>query len=146
MEFANEKYGYTDDEILVISGLGSGMNFNKPGIDKLIRMMIRREFRGAKIMVENIDRLICIAQRFLYVAADETGITTEVMSEDDNSEENLKLFFADCISCLHVKSFICYSIRANDRIKVKPSESQIRQINRGHKHRSRSQGTSIQLE
>ena len=105
VEFAKEKYGYTDDEIFVISGLGSGMNFNKPGIDKLIRMMIRREFRGAKIVVENIDRLICIAQRFLYVAADETGITTEVMSEDDNSEENLKLFFADCISCLHVKFF-----------------------------------------
>ena len=64
------------------------MNFNKPGVDKLIRMMIRREFRGAKIMVENIDRLIGIAQRFLYVEADETDITTEVMSEDDNSEEN----------------------------------------------------------
>lgn len=61
VEFAKEKYGYTDDEILVISELCSGMNFNKPGVDKLIRMMIRREFRGAKIMVENIDRLIGIA-------------------------------------------------------------------------------------
>lgn len=73
----------------IISDLGSGMNFKKQGLTKLIQMIERNEV--SKVVVTYKDRLLRFGFELIETIASQHGTTIEIINQTDNLSDEEEL-------------------------------------------------------
>lgn len=113
------KERYPDRELVTIKDVGSGMNFDKPGLDRLISGLLSGEFKGAKLLVEHKDRLARWAVPIIEKIADHAGVEIEYVEQQELGDE--EMLVSDLLAITHLFSVKLYSKRGNERRKKKLS-------------------------
>lgn len=107
------KERYPDRELVTIKDVGSGMNFDKPGLDRLISGMLSGEFRDAKLLVEHKDRLARWAVPIIEKIADHAGVEIEYVEQHELGDE--EMLVADLLAITTIFSTKLYSRRSAER-------------------------------
>jgi len=110
---------YPDRELVIIKDVGSGMNFEKPGLDRLITGMLSGEFTVAKLLVEHKDRLARWAVPIIEKIAAHSGVEIEYVEQQELGDE--EMLVADLLAITHLFSVKIYSKRSSERRKKKLS-------------------------
>ncbi|QDT74628.1 IS607 family transposase [Lacipirellula limnantheis] len=114
---AREKY--PDRELITIKDIGSGMNFEKPGLDRLISGLLSGEFRDAKLLVEHKDRLARWAVPIIEKIAEHAGVEIEYVEQSELGDE--EMLVADLLAITTIFSAKLYSSRGSERRRKKLS-------------------------
>lgn len=114
---AQEKY--PNRELVVIKDIGSGMNFEKPGLDRLISGMLSSEFKGAMLLVEHKDRLARWAVPIIEKIAAHANVKIEYVEQTACDDE--AMLVADLLAITHLFSIKVYSKRSAERRRKKLS-------------------------
>jgi putative resolvase len=103
--------GYSFD---VITDIGSGINYNKKGLNKLVDMVVASEVE--KVVVLNKDRLLGFGYELIENLFDKYGATIEII---DNSEKNEEQeLIEDLVQIVTVFSCRLQGKRANKAKKM----------------------------
>lgn len=117
--YAIEHYG--ELEIEKFSDIGSGLNFLRKGLNKLVEKILSGELDGSVILCENRDRLTRFGYEIIEkIAAHRNIAITYIAQEDINDEALLQ---ADLLSILHIFSTRSYSKRSAERTRKRLSEN-----------------------
>ncbi len=77
----------------VISDIGSGINYNKRGLTKLIKLLLSGEVR--RLVITNKDRLLRFGAELIFSLCEQLNVEVVILNHDVNSspEEELVLMF-----------------------------------------------------
>lgn len=114
---AKEKY--PERQLVTIKDVGSGMNFDKPGLDRLLTGMLSGEFRDAKLLVEHKDRLARWAVPIIEKIAAHAGVEIEYVEQQELGDE--EMLVADLLAITTIFSAKLYSSRSSERRRKKLS-------------------------
>jgi len=114
---AKEKY--PNRELVVIKDVGSGMNFEKAGLDRLLTGLLNGEFKDAKLLCEHKDRLARWAVPLIEKVASHAGVEIEYIEQGALNDE--EMLVADLLAITHLFSVKIYSKRSSERRKKKLS-------------------------
>lgn len=99
---------------VVLSDLGSGINFRKKGLVKLIRMILCGQV--SDLVLTHKDRLLRFGNELLMLIAEHFGVRVHVIEEE--KERNAEQVFAEDVLCLlTVFSARLYGKRAHENRK-----------------------------
>lgn len=94
----------------LISGLGSGINYNKPGLKKLIQMICLRKV--SKLVLTHRDRLLRFGSPLLFILCDFFGTQVIVLDDQPNKSFEQELV-QDVIEIMTVFTARMYGKRAH---------------------------------
>ncbi len=83
----------------VISDLGSGINYNKKGLNKLIKMICNKEI--SKLILTHKDRLLRFGSQLLFKLCEYFGTEVEILDANTNDDFEATLV-ADVIEVMTV--------------------------------------------
>lgn len=83
----------------VISDLGSGINYNKKGLNKLIKMICNKEI--SKLILTHKDRLLRFGSQLLFKLCEYFGTEVEILDTNINDDFEAALV-ADVIEVMTV--------------------------------------------
>jgi excisionase family DNA binding protein len=107
-----EEKGMTNIE--VISDLGSGLNYKKKGLNRLIRMITLREINH--LVITHKDRLLRFGSEILFGLCKLNGISVSIIEEDKKISFEAQLS-ADVIELMTVFSAKLYGSRSHKNKK-----------------------------
>ena len=76
----------------VISDLGSGINYNKKGLDKLIKMICNKEL--SRLVLTHKDRLLRFGSQLLFKLCQHFGTEIEILDKSTNDDFEFTVFTA----------------------------------------------------
>jgi len=109
----NESYEVIDD-------LGSGLNYRKRGLKKLMKMILSGNVK--KVVLTHKDRLLRFGSEIIFYLCSFFNTQVEILEEDKNLSDNEKLAF-DVVEIITVFSAKLYGKRAHQNKKRKQENS-----------------------
>lgn len=106
----------------VVSDVGSGINFKRPGLQKLIKRCVRGDV--GRVVVAHRDRLCRIAFDFFEFLFNTLGVELVVFNNDDGVQEGTELG-EDLMAIVHVFSARHYGKRRYGTTKKQKTTSDI---------------------
>jgi len=94
----------------LISDLGSGINFNKKGLNKLLRLICHRKI--SRLVITHRDRLLRFGSPLLFRLCDYFGIKVVIL-EKPSKESFEKMLVADVIEIMTVFTAKMYGKRSH---------------------------------
>ena len=73
----------------LISDLGSGLNFKKRGLKKLLSLILKGKVR--KLVLCHQDRLLRFGNELIYLLCDHFGVEVELLEEKESESNEIKL-------------------------------------------------------
>lgn len=100
---------------LIISDLGSGLNYNKKGLKKLIRMICHNEVK--KIVITYKDRLIRFGYEMIEELCEIYNVEIEIINNDKEKTQEQELV-EDMLSIITVFSSRLYGARSKKKAEI----------------------------
>lgn len=104
------------DSFELISDLGSGLNFKKRGLKKLLSMILNG--RVCKLVLCHQDRLLRFGNELIYLLCDHFGIEVELIEEREPENEEIKLA-KDVITIITVFTSKLYGRRGQEKRRAR---------------------------
>ena len=114
------KENHAERELIEISDVGSGLNYTKPGLTKLLNGMLSGEFKGAVIIVENRDRLTRWGCEIYETVAAHASI--EIKYIDQQNIDDTEMLSADLLAIMTIFTTRMYSRRSAERRRKQLSD------------------------
>lgn len=110
MYCASKGYNYK-----TIEDIGSGLNYNKPGLLRLIDLIDNDKIE--RLVISHKDRLLRFGSEIIFHLCELHNIEVEVINRDDRSDFNKELV-DDVLSIITVFSAKLYGSRSNKNKKI----------------------------
>jgi predicted site-specific integrase-resolvase len=94
----------------VISDIGSGINYNKRGLTKLIRSLLSGDVK--RLVITNKDRLLRFGAELIFALCEEQGVEVVIINQhiDRSVEQDL---VSDVLEVITVFSARLYGLRSH---------------------------------
>ena len=100
----------------LISDLGSGINFKKKGLRKLLKLILHGEVR--KLVLCHQDRLLRFGNELIYLLCEHFSIEIELIEEKEAESEEIQLA-RDVLTIITVFSSRLYGKRGHEKRKAR---------------------------
>jgi predicted site-specific integrase-resolvase len=100
----------------LISDLGSGVNFKKRGLKKLLKLILHGNVK--KLVLCHQDRLLRFGNELIYLLCDHFSIEVELIEEKEAESDEIKLA-RDVITIITVFSSRLYGKRGHEKRKAR---------------------------
>ena len=94
---------------------GSGMNYERKILNRLLDEVLEGKWDNSVLLVENRDRLVRFAEPMVAKILSSKGIQIIYTAQEDNSAD--QDFSADILACIHYFSTKFYSSRSTEKSK-----------------------------
>ena len=101
--------------VQIIDDLGSGMNYKKKGLAKLIKLILSGEV--SKLILTHKDRLLRFGSEFIFKICDYFGVEVKIIEEKKDLTDDQVLAF-DVLEIITVFSARMYGKRSHQNKKV----------------------------
>ncbi len=115
----NDKHGYENFEL--ISDLGSGLNFKKRGLKKVLNMILNGKVK--RLVLCHQDRLLRFGNELIYLLCDHFGVEVELLEEKEAENDEIKLA-RDVITIITVFSSKLYGRRSHEKRRARLNVTQ----------------------
>lgn len=94
----------------VISDIGSGINYNKRGLSKLVKLLLSGEVR--RLVITNKDRLLRFGSELIFALCEEQGVEVVIINRDALATVEQELV-QDVLEIITVFSARLYGLRSH---------------------------------
>jgi excisionase family DNA binding protein len=94
----------------VISDIGSGINYNKRGLTKLIKLLLSGEVK--RLVITNKDRLLRFGAELIFALCEEQGVEVVIINQHIGSSVEQELV-SDVLEIITVFSARLYGLRSH---------------------------------
>ena len=106
-----ESKGHTN--ILMVKDQGSGLNYKKPGLQKLLRLITSGQVR--LLVLTHKDRLLRFGSELIFTLCKNLGIEVQILSEKESIEDSFEVQLSkDVLEIVTVFSARLYGRRAHE--------------------------------
>ena len=106
---------------LMFSDIGSGMNYKKPGLRKLVALLLSGKVR--ELVIAYKDRLLRFGSELVFMVCKHLGVKVTILNEEKEVDSNQQL----CQDVIEIMTVFCSKIYGQ----------------RSHKHRKNRENTSL---
>ena len=103
---------HQSDQFELISDLGSGMNFKKRGLKKLLSMILSGKVK--KLILCHQDRLLRFGNELIYILCNHFGVEVKLLEESEPESDEIRLA-RDVITIITVFSSKLYGRRSHEK-------------------------------
>ena len=100
----------------LISDLGSGINFKKKGLKKLLRLILQGQVK--KLVLCHQDRLLRFGNELIYLLCDHFSVQVELIEEKEAESDEIQLA-RDVLTIITVFSSRLYGRRSHEKRRAR---------------------------
>ena len=104
------------EKIEVISDLGSGLNFKKRGLKKVLHMILNGKVK--RLVLCHQDRLLRFGNELIYLLCDHFGVEVQLLEETEAENDEVRLA-RDVITIITVFSSKLYGRRSHEKRRAR---------------------------
>lgn len=103
-------------EFIIIEDFGSGLNFKKNGLNKLIDLILKQKIN--RLVLTHKDRLLRFGSEIIFRLCDEHNIDVVIINRDEEKTDNNKEFVNDVLEVITHFSAVLYGRRSHKNKQI----------------------------